>query len=87
MAEARLQGTAPTLLQYFSTAPTGRVPHVLGTCTVAAPEFSLRPGPTGSIGQDYKTRTEFDEDELKGGSNEIKAEGGRISETLPEPGE
>jgi hypothetical protein len=27
------------------------------------------------------------EDELKGESNEIKAEGGMNSETLPEPGE
>jgi hypothetical protein len=27
------------------------------------------------------------EDELKGGSNEIKAEGGMDSETLPEAGE
>jgi hypothetical protein len=27
------------------------------------------------------------EDELKGGSNEIKADGGMDSETLPEPGE
>ena len=27
------------------------------------------------------------EDELKGGSNEIKAEGGMDSETLPAPGE
>jgi hypothetical protein len=27
------------------------------------------------------------EDELKGGSNEIKAEGGMVSETLPEAGE
>ena len=87
MAVARPQGTASAPLQYFSTAPADRVPHELGTRATAAPEFALRPGPTGSIGQDYKTRTEFDEDELKGGSNEIKAEGGRISETLPEPRE
>jgi hypothetical protein len=46
----------------FSTAPTERVPHVLGTRAAGTLELQLRPGPTGSIGQDHKTKTE-----LKGG--------------------
>jgi hypothetical protein len=56
----------------FSTTPTERVPHVLGTRAAAVPEFSLRPGPTGSIGQDHKTRNELKGRRAQGGEQRVR---------------
>ena len=49
-----------------------RLPHVLGTRYTAAPEFSLRPGPTGSIGQDHKTRNELKGRRAQGGEQRVR---------------
>ena len=59
----------------FSTTPTERVPHVLGTRAAAVPEFSLRPGPTGSIGQDHKTRNELKGRRAQGGEQRDQGRG------------
>ena len=64
-----------------------RVPHVLGTPAAAALEFYSGPVRRGASNRTTRPRMSSMEDELKGGSNEIKAEGGMDSETLPEPGE
>ena len=50
----------------FSTAPTYRVPHVLGTRAATAPEFPLRPGSTERIAQDYKIRRQCRADHSTG---------------------
>ena len=56
----------------FSTTPTKRVPHVLGTRAATVPEFSLRPGPTGSIGQDHKTRNKLKGRRAQGGEQRVR---------------
>ena len=87
MAEARPQGTASTLRELFrrrlQVARTART----GYAGCSSPGVLLRPGSTGSLEQDYKTQNEFNGGRTQGGSNEIKAEGGMNSETLPELGE
>lgn len=71
----------------FDGGCRSRVPHVLGTPAAAALEFYSGPVRRGASNRTTRPRMSSKEDELKGGSNEIKAEGGMDSETLPEPGE
>jgi hypothetical protein len=56
--------------------PADRVLHVLGTRAIGTPEFLLRPGSTGRIGQGYKTRKKCKGEALKGESNESVAVSG-----------
>ena len=56
----------------FSTAHVDRIPHILGMRPAAAPESPLRPGSTGRLGQDYKTRHEFKGRRTQGGEQRVR---------------
>ncbi len=73
-------GNCVNAAEAFSTALVDRVPYVLGTRAATAPEFSPRVGPTGSIGQDHKTRTELKGRRTQGGEQRVR---GRMRHRTP----